>query len=106
MHWLLNIVLHCRAEHEPYEAMLLAGVNAGMYSFADIVPPHMNNTTSVVTPQNVMAGLADNQVWLFTTDKDKYVSIKHNQQLFNALLRAQIKSYSASTVDICCRKII
>lgn len=66
-------------------SLLLAGVDSRIKSVAAIVPPHMNSTTAVVAPLNVMAGLADNQVWLFTADDDEYASIKQNQQLFDAL---------------------
>ncbi len=66
-------------------SLLLAGVDSRIQSVAAIVPPHMNSTTAVVAPLNVMAGLADNQVWLFTADDDEYASIKQNQQLFDAL---------------------
>ncbi len=66
-------------------SLLLAGVDSRIHSVAAIVPPHMNSTTAVVAPLNVMAGLADNQVWLFTADDDEYASIKQNQQLFDAL---------------------
>lgn len=65
--------------------LLLAGVDSRIQSVAAIVPPHMNSTTAVVAPLNLMAGLADNQVWLFTADDDEYASIKQNQQLFDAL---------------------
>ncbi len=65
--------------------LLLAGVDSRIQSVAAIVPPHMNSTTAVVAPLNMMAGLADNQVWLFTADDDEYASIKQNQQLFDAL---------------------
>lgn len=66
-------------------SLLLAGVDSRIHSVAAIVPPHMNSTTAVVAPLNVMAGLSDNQVWLFTADDDEYASIKQNQQLFDAL---------------------
>ncbi len=66
-------------------SLLLAGVDSRIQSVAAIVPPHMNSTTAVVAPLNMMAGLADNQVWLFTADDDEYASIKQNQQLFDAL---------------------
>ncbi|MDF3123840.1 alpha/beta fold hydrolase [Rheinheimera sp. 1928-s] len=66
-------------------SLLLAGVDSRIHSVAAIVPPHMNNTTAVVAPLNLMEGLADNQVWLFTADDDEYASIKQNQQLFDAL---------------------
>lgn len=66
-------------------SLLLAGVDSRIKSVAAIVQPHMNSTTAVVAPLNVMAGLADNQVWLFTADDDEYASIKQNQQLFDAL---------------------
>jgi cephalosporin-C deacetylase-like acetyl esterase len=66
-------------------SLLLAGVDSRIQSVAAIVPPHMNSTTAVVAPLNVMAGLSDNQVWLFTADDDEYTSIKQNQQLFDAL---------------------
>ena len=66
-------------------SLLLAGVDSRIQSVAAIVPPYMNDTTAVVAPLNVMAGLADNQVWLFTADDDEYASIKQNQQLFDAL---------------------
>jgi cephalosporin-C deacetylase-like acetyl esterase len=66
-------------------SLLLAGVDSRIKSVAAIVPPHMNSTTAVVAPLNVMAGLSDNQVWLFTADDDEYASIKQNQQLFDAL---------------------
>lgn len=65
-------------------SLLLAGVDSRILSVAAIVPPHMNSTTAVVAPLNLMAGLADNQVWLFTADDDEYASIKQNQQLFDA----------------------
>ena len=66
-------------------SLLLAGVDSRIQSVAAIVPPHMNSTTALVAPLNLMAGLADNQVWLFTADDDEYASIKQNQQLFDAL---------------------
>ncbi|MCA1931182.1 S9 family peptidase [Rheinheimera sp.] len=66
-------------------SLLLAGVDSRIHSVAAIVPPHMNSTTAVVAPLNLMAGLADNQVWLFTADDDEYASIQQNQQLFDAL---------------------
>jgi cephalosporin-C deacetylase-like acetyl esterase len=66
-------------------SLLLAGVDSRIQSVAAIVPPHMNSTTAVVAPLNVIAGLADNQVWLFASDDDEYASIQQNQQLFDAL---------------------
>lgn len=66
-------------------SLLLAGVDSRIHSVAAIVPPHMNNTTALVAPLNLMSGLADNQVWLLTADDDEYASIKQNQQLFDAL---------------------
>ncbi|EGM77585.1 acetyl esterase (deacetylase) [Rheinheimera sp. A13L] len=69
-------------------SLLLAGVDSRIQSIAAIVPPHMNNTTALVAPLNLMPGLADNQVWLFTADDDEYASIKQNQQLFYALPNA------------------
>jgi cephalosporin-C deacetylase-like acetyl esterase len=74
-------------------SLLLAGVDSRIHSVAAIVPPHMNSTTAVVAPLNVMAGLADNQVWLFTADDDEYASIKQNQQLFDALPNADKKLF-------------
>ncbi len=38
-------------------SLLLAGVDSRIKSVAAIVPPHMNNTTAVVAPLNVMAGV-------------------------------------------------
>lgn len=74
-------------------SLLLAGVDSRIQSVAAIVPPHMNSTTAVVAPLNVMAGLADNQVWLFTADDDEYASIKQNQLLFDALPNADKKLF-------------
>ncbi|WP_264345538.1 alpha/beta hydrolase family protein [Rheinheimera sp. MM224] len=74
-------------------SLLLAGVDSRIQSVAAIVPPHMNSTTAVVAPLNMMAGLADNQVWLFTADDDEYASIKQNQQLFDALPNADKKLF-------------
>lgn len=74
-------------------SLLLAGVDSRIHSVAAIVPPHMNSTTAVVAPLNLMAGLADNQVWLFTADDDEYASIKQNQQLFDALPNADKKLF-------------
>lgn len=74
-------------------SLLLAGVDSRIQSVAAIVPPHMNSTTAVVAPLNVIAGLADNQVWLFTADDDEYASIKQNQQLFDALPNADKKLF-------------
>jgi cephalosporin-C deacetylase-like acetyl esterase len=74
-------------------SLLLAGVDSRIQSVAAIVPPHMNSTTAVVAPLNVIAGLAENQVWLFTADDDEYASIKQNQQLFDALPNADKKLF-------------
>ncbi|WP_127020240.1 alpha/beta hydrolase family protein [Rheinheimera mangrovi] len=74
-------------------SLLLAGVDSRIHSVAAIVPPHMNSTTALVAPLTVMAGLADNQVWLFTADDDEYASIKQNQQLFDALPNADKKLF-------------
>lgn len=74
-------------------SLLLAGVDSRIQSVAAIVPPHMNDTTAVVAPLNMMPGLADNQVWLFTADDDEYASIKQNQQLFDALPNADKKLF-------------
>jgi cephalosporin-C deacetylase-like acetyl esterase len=74
-------------------SLLLAGVDSRIQSVAAIVPPHMNSTTAVVAPLNVIAGLADNPVWLFTADDDEYASIKQNQQLFDALPNADKKLF-------------
>ena len=74
-------------------SLLLAGVDSRIQSIAAIVPPYMNSTTAVVAPLNVIAGLADNQVWLFTADNDEYASIKQNQQLFDALPNADKKLF-------------
>ncbi|WP_233007692.1 alpha/beta hydrolase family protein [Rheinheimera faecalis] len=74
-------------------SLLLAGVDSRIQSVAAIVPPHMNSTTAAVAPLNVIAGLADNQVWLFTADDDEYASIKQNQQLFDALPNADKKLF-------------
>jgi cephalosporin-C deacetylase-like acetyl esterase len=74
-------------------SLLLAGVDSRIHSVAAIVPPHMNNTTAAVAPLNLIAGLADNQVWLFTADDDEYASIKQNQQLFDALPNADKKLF-------------
>jgi cephalosporin-C deacetylase-like acetyl esterase len=74
-------------------SLLLAGVDSRIHSVAAIVPPHMNNTTAAVAPLNLIAGLADNQVWLFTADDDEYASIKQNQQLFDTLPNADKKLF-------------
>ncbi len=74
-------------------SLLLAGVDSRIQSVAAIVPPYMNNTTAAVAPLNLMAGLTDNQVWLFTADDDEYASIKQNQQLFDALPNADKKLF-------------
>ena len=74
-------------------SLLLAGVGSRIQSIAAIVSSHMNDTTAAVAPLNVMAGLADNQVWLFTADDDEYASIKQNQQLFDALPNADKKLF-------------
>lgn len=66
-------------------SLLLAAVDPRIQRVAAIVPPHMNNNTAIVAPQNMLAGLVDNQVWLLSADDDEYASKTQNAQLFNAL---------------------
>ncbi len=65
--------------------LLLAGVDQRIGRVAAIVPPHMNNSTAIVAPQNILSGLTDNPIWLISADDDEYASKKQNNRLFQAL---------------------
>ncbi len=66
-------------------SLLLAAVDERINNVAAIVPPHINNKTAIVAPQNMLAGLADNQIWLLTANDDEYASKKQNRRFFNSL---------------------
>ncbi|KKO45689.1 acetyl esterase [Arsukibacterium ikkense] len=66
-------------------SLLLAATDERINRVIAIVPPHINNRTAIVAPLNMLSGLADNPVWLFSANSDEYASKKQNQQLFAAL---------------------
>lgn len=66
-------------------SLLLAGTDARINRVLAIVPPHISNRTAIVAPKNILAGLADNDIWLLSANRDEYASKKQNHQLFNAL---------------------
>ncbi|SEA51295.1 alpha/beta hydrolase [Alkalimonas amylolytica] len=65
-------------------SLLLAGSDARINRVLAIVPPHINNTTAIVAPKNMLAGLADNPIWLLSANQDEYASKKQNSHLFAA----------------------
>ena len=66
-------------------SLLLAGVDQRIAAVAAIVPPHLDDKTALVAPKNIMPGLADNRVWLFTANDDEYADKAQNQALFDAI---------------------
>ena len=66
-------------------SLLLAAVDNRVKRVAAVVPPHINNYTAIVAPLNMLAGLADNPVLLFSSNDDEYATHKENNELFNAL---------------------
>ena len=66
-------------------SLLLAAVDPRIHRVLAIVPPHINNRTAIVAPKNMLAGLADNPVWLLSANDDEYASKKQNKSLFSAL---------------------
>lgn len=66
-------------------SLLLAGIDRRINNVAAIVPPHLDDKTALVAPKNVLNGLANNKVWLFTADDDEYANKKQNSLLFNLI---------------------
>ena len=66
-------------------SLLLAGVDQRIAAVAAVVPPHLDDKTALVAPKNIMPGLADNRVWLFTANDDEYAEKAQNQALFDAI---------------------
>jgi dienelactone hydrolase len=66
-------------------SLLLAAVDPRIKRVAAMVPPHVNDRTAIVAPLNLMPGLTDNSVWLFSANDDEYASEKENNNLFSAL---------------------
>ena len=66
-------------------SLLLAAVDNRVKRVAAVVPPHINSYTAVVAPLNMLDGLADNPVLLFSANDDEYATEKENKALFNAL---------------------
>lgn len=69
-------------------SLLLAAVDDRVNRVAAVVPPHINNYTAIVAPLNMLAGLADNPVLLFSANDDEYATKKQNTALFNSLPHA------------------
>ncbi|MEE2024828.1 dienelactone hydrolase family protein [Alkalimonas mucilaginosa] len=66
-------------------SLLLAATDNRINRVLALVPPHINNTTALVAPKNMLAGLAGNPVWLLSANQDEYASKKQNSHLFAAL---------------------
>lgn len=66
-------------------SLLLAAVDNRVKRVAAVVPPHINSYTAIVAPLNMIAGLSDNPVVLFSANDDEYASKKENNALFSAL---------------------
>lgn len=66
-------------------SLLLAAVDNRVNRVAAMVPPHINNYTAIVAPLNMLTGLQDNPVLLFSANDDEYASKKQNKALFDAL---------------------
>ncbi|MBU2113579.1 MAG: alpha/beta fold hydrolase [Gammaproteobacteria bacterium] len=66
-------------------SLLLAAVDDRVNRVAAMVPPHINSFTAIVAPMNMLSGLADNRVLLFSANDDEYASEKQNKALFHAL---------------------
>lgn len=75
-------------------SLLLAAVDNRVNRVAAVVPPHINSYTAIVAPLNMLTGLADNPVLLFSANDDEYASEKENKTLFNALPNADKQHYS------------
>lgn len=74
-------------------SLLLAAVDYRVKRVAAVVPPHINNYTAIVAPLNMLTGLADNPVLLFSANDDEYASKKQNKALFNALPNTDKQHY-------------
>jgi predicted esterase len=66
-------------------SLLLASVDERINKVAAIVPPYLDNKVAIVAPLNLLAGLADNTIWLLSGNDDEHASKKQNQALFSAL---------------------
>ncbi|MBB5204806.1 dienelactone hydrolase [Inhella inkyongensis] len=72
-------------------ALLWGGLDARIRAIAAIVPPHVDDKVAAVSPQRLLAGLADKRVWLLTADDDEHASAAQNQALYEALPTADKK---------------
>jgi cephalosporin-C deacetylase-like acetyl esterase len=66
-------------------SLLLAGVDERIAKVAAIVPPYLDDKTAMVAPKNLLAGLADKRVWLFTANDDEHASTTQNATFFAAI---------------------
>ncbi|WP_163931256.1 alpha/beta hydrolase [Paraferrimonas sp. SM1919] len=66
-------------------ALLLASADHRVTQVLSIVPPHLDDKTALVAPQNYLKNAAANKIWLVSANDDKYADIKDNQALFNLL---------------------
>lgn len=75
-------------------SLLLAGVDQRIANVAAVVPPHLDDKTALVAPKNIMPGLSDNKVWLFTANDDEYAEKAQNQALFDAITSQNKKHFN------------
>lgn len=66
-------------------SLLLGGTEPRINRVLAIVPPYINNRTAIVSPLNMLNGLADNPVLLLSANDDEYASEQENQALFDTL---------------------
>ncbi len=75
-------------------SLLLAAVDTRVKRVAAVVPPHINSYTAIVAPLNMLTGLADNPVLLFSANDDEYASEEENKALFDALPNTEKQHYT------------
>lgn len=72
-------------------ALLLAAIDQRAERVLSIVPPHLDDTTALVAPGNLVRKLTDETVWLVTANDDEYATKAQNVSLYNGIVSAHKK---------------